>query len=313
VPAEARKNFLWKSDLVGGCEKAFAERGPAKALMVLEMRSGRGRRDWLTGSLAAVVHGLHLLKLVGGEDRGELALRFLVDGVELLLAILRGEVGVCHERGNLLLAVGEDGLELGGLIGAEVQLFAEHQGGTMGVAGVLAAVTADALDGGRGLLGGGGGLLGECNAAGESEKQSCGEEDGFHVVLLAAARGRNSLRAMGLNTSGKECCAETGPVVCFEGVRVYREAMTVTVEIPDIVAGDIVPEGIDAARKILEDAVAQAYREGKLTTYQVQMALGLPTRMHVDPFLLKYEIYDYTVEMLEKDLKTLESLELQAR
>ncbi len=89
--------------------------------------------------------------------------------------------------------------------------------------------------------------------------------------------------------------------------------MTVTVEIPDSVAASIWPQGTDAARRILEDAVAQAYREGKLTTYQVQTALGLPTRMHVDPFLLKYEIYDYTVEMLERDLKTLESLELQAR
>lgn len=84
--------------------------------------------------------------------------------------------------------------------------------------------------------------------------------------------------------------------------------MQVTVEIPDEFAAELAPSGQDAARKLLEDHTAQAYREGKLTTYQVQCILGLPTRMHVDPFLLKYEIYDYTVDMLEHDLKTLERL-----
>ncbi|MEO7029938.1 MAG: UPF0175 family protein [Acidobacteriaceae bacterium] len=85
--------------------------------------------------------------------------------------------------------------------------------------------------------------------------------------------------------------------------------MTVTVEIPDSVAADVLSESIDPARKLLEDAVAQSYREKKLTTEQVRRALGFPSRFQVDPFLLKYEIYDYTVEMLEKDLKTLERLE----
>jgi hypothetical protein len=84
--------------------------------------------------------------------------------------------------------------------------------------------------------------------------------------------------------------------------------MTVTVEIPDAVASSIVPEGADAARKLLEDTVAQAYRDGKLTTYEVQMALGLPTRMHVDPFLGKYQIYDYTIDDFREDMKNLRRL-----
>jgi Uncharacterised protein family (UPF0175) len=89
--------------------------------------------------------------------------------------------------------------------------------------------------------------------------------------------------------------------------------MTVTVEIPDSVVNSIVPDGTDVARKILEDAVAQAYRDGKIGSKGVREALGFESRWEVDPFLLKYQIYDYTVEMLEKDLKTLEQLELQAR
>lgn len=81
-----------------------------------------------------------------------------------------------------------------------------------------------------------------------------------------------------------------------------------TVEIPDAVAASLVPEGVDPARKLLEDAVAQAYRDGKLTTYEVQMALGFSTRMDVDPFLGKYQIYDYTIDDFREDMKNLRQL-----
>ncbi len=84
--------------------------------------------------------------------------------------------------------------------------------------------------------------------------------------------------------------------------------MQVTVEIPDEFADALTPQGEDLARTILEDRTAQAYRDGKQTTYQVQCILDLPTRMDVDPFLMKYGIYDYTVEMLQSDLERLESL-----
>ena len=78
--------------------------------------------------------------------------------------------------------------------------------------------------------------------------------------------------------------------------------MQATVEIPDEFLPLIVPEGKDAARKLLEDTVAQAYRERRLTMEQVRQILGFATRMEVDPFLQKYEIYDYTVEDLKEDM-----------
>jgi len=84
--------------------------------------------------------------------------------------------------------------------------------------------------------------------------------------------------------------------------------MQVTVEIPDQFAAALAPEGQDVARTLLEDHTAQAYRDGRLTMHEVQCILGLATRMDVDPFLLKYGIYDYTAEMLERDLKNLERL-----
>lgn len=84
--------------------------------------------------------------------------------------------------------------------------------------------------------------------------------------------------------------------------------MQVTVDIPDEFATVLAPQGEDIARKLLEDHTAQAYRDGKLTMYQGQRILGLPTRIHVDPFLLRYGIFDYTVEDLETDMKNLRRL-----
>jgi hypothetical protein len=84
--------------------------------------------------------------------------------------------------------------------------------------------------------------------------------------------------------------------------------MTVTVEIPDAVVASLLPEGVDPARKLLEDAAAQAYRDGKIATKGLREALGLEW-FEVDPFLLKYQIYDYTIEDYRKDLETLKELD----
>jgi hypothetical protein len=84
--------------------------------------------------------------------------------------------------------------------------------------------------------------------------------------------------------------------------------MQVTVVIPDEFAAELIPAGEDPARKLLEDHTAQAYREGRLTIEQVRQILGLPTRMHVDPFLLRYQIFDYRLQDLEEDLSHLRRL-----
>lgn len=78
--------------------------------------------------------------------------------------------------------------------------------------------------------------------------------------------------------------------------------MQVTVNIPEEFLPLLVPEGVDASRKLLEDSVAEAYRQRRLTMEQVRQILGFATRMEVDPFLQRYEIYDYTVEDLESDI-----------
>ena len=88
----------------------------------------------------------------------------------------------------------------------------------------------------------------------------------------------------------------------------YAFGMRVTVEIPDSFRQSLIPEGVDPARLLLEDAVAQAYRERRLTMEQVRQLLGYETRMEVDPFLSKYEIYDYTIEEFHKDMATMDRL-----
>lgn len=82
--------------------------------------------------------------------------------------------------------------------------------------------------------------------------------------------------------------------------------MQVTVEIPDQFVDQLLPAGRDAARSLLEQAVASAYRDGRLTTEQVRQLLGFGTRMQVDAFLQQHEIYDYTTEDLDKDMATLD-------
>jgi hypothetical protein len=84
--------------------------------------------------------------------------------------------------------------------------------------------------------------------------------------------------------------------------------MQVTVEIPDQFVPNIVPEGKDAARLLLENSVAASYRERRLTMEQVRQLLGFATRMEVDSFLQRYDIYDYTVEDLEQDMAGLDKL-----
>jgi len=84
--------------------------------------------------------------------------------------------------------------------------------------------------------------------------------------------------------------------------------MQVTVNIPDEFVQQLVPPGHDAARLLLEESVASAYRDGRLTMEQVRAILGFGTRMQVDAFLQQHEIYDYTVDDLDRDMATLDRM-----
>ena len=89
--------------------------------------------------------------------------------------------------------------------------------------------------------------------------------------------------------------------------------MKITVEIPDELLSSLIPEGRDAAQLLLEESVAGAYRERRLTMEQARRLLGFGTRMQVDIFLQEHEIFEYTPDDLDKDLATLNQVTARAR
>jgi hypothetical protein len=96
--------------------------------------------------------------------------------------------------------------------------------------------------------------------------------------------------------------------MAFPSYPCYPDFMQVTVEIPDQFVTHLVPAGRDAARSLLEESVAGAYRDGRLTMEQVRQLLAFGTRMQVDAFVQQHQIYDYTVGDLDKDMATLDRL-----
>jgi hypothetical protein len=99
----------------------------------------------------------------------------------------------------------------------------------------------------------------------------------------------------------------------FRPLPCYPVFMQVKVEIPDQFVEHLVPAGRDAARSLLEESVAGAYRDGRLTAEQVRQLLGFGTHMQVDAFLQQHQIYDYSAEDLDKDMATLDRLATKSR
>ncbi len=84
----------------------------------------------------------------------------------------------------------------------------------------------------------------------------------------------------------------------------YPLLMRVTVEIPEQFVRQLLPTGLDSARALLEEAVAGAYRHGRLTMEQVRELLGFGTRMQVEAFLQLHAIFEYTMATLDRLLAT---------
>jgi hypothetical protein len=67
------------------------------------------------------------------------------------------------------------------------------------------------------------------------------------------------------------------------------------------------PVGVPA-RAALEALALEAYRERRLTGYQVRQLLGIRSRYDLDGFLKEHQVYDYTIEEFEKDLASIGEL-----
>ncbi len=83
--------------------------------------------------------------------------------------------------------------------------------------------------------------------------------------------------------------------------------MQITVDIPEELVAVLAGSGQDLPRAVMEAIGLEAYRQGRLSGYQLRLLLGIPSRYELDGFLKEHQVYDYTVEDLEKDLANLSS------
>ena len=84
--------------------------------------------------------------------------------------------------------------------------------------------------------------------------------------------------------------------------------MLITLEISDKLAFSLVPPGQDPARSALEAFGLEAYRQRRITGYQLRSLLGISSRYELDGFLKEQQVEKYTAENFEHDLATIQQL-----
>jgi hypothetical protein len=72
----------------------------------------------------------------------------------------------------------------------------------------------------------------------------------------------------------------------------------ITIDIPDDLAAAL---SGDPARAALQALALEAYRQQRLSAYQLRTLLGIGSRYELDGFLKDHQVYDYTLEDFEKD------------
>lgn len=78
--------------------------------------------------------------------------------------------------------------------------------------------------------------------------------------------------------------------------------MSITVEIPDVLAGVLLADGRDPARAALEAMALEGYRADRLTEADLKELLRFETRMEVHGFLKDHGAFmHYTAEDLDRD------------
>jgi hypothetical protein len=73
-------------------------------------------------------------------------------------------------------------------------------------------------------------------------------------------------------------------------------------------AAPLVPQGQEPARAALEALALEAYRQRRITGYQLRTLLGISSRYELDGFLKQHEVFDYTVDDFDRDLATIREL-----
>ena len=84
--------------------------------------------------------------------------------------------------------------------------------------------------------------------------------------------------------------------------------MQISVEIPDELAASLARSGQDPSRAALEALGLEAYRQRRISAYQLRTLLGLRSRWDLDAFLKERQVESYTADDFEHDLATLEEI-----
>ena len=83
--------------------------------------------------------------------------------------------------------------------------------------------------------------------------------------------------------------------------------MQLTITVPDDLAAALTSADSDPARAVREAMALEAYRERRITAYQLRTVLGIPSRFELDGFLKEHRIETYTAEGFEHDLADLDA------
>jgi Uncharacterised protein family (UPF0175) len=90
--------------------------------------------------------------------------------------------------------------------------------------------------------------------------------------------------------------------------------VTITVEIPEELAGQLIAAGQDPARAAIEALALEGYRSDRLTEADIRELLGFDTRMEVHGFLKGHGAFlPYTDEDLEHDREVASQVARRAR
>jgi hypothetical protein len=84
--------------------------------------------------------------------------------------------------------------------------------------------------------------------------------------------------------------------------------MQITIEIPDDLAATLAASRQDPGRAALEAIALEAYRQRRLSGYQLRTLLGISSRYELDGFLKERQVYDYSLEDFEQDLASIREL-----
>ena len=81
------------------------------------------------------------------------------------------------------------------------------------------------------------------------------------------------------------------------------------ISVPDEFAGRLIPNGQEPSRAALEALALDAYRERRMTGFQLRSLLGISSRSELDTLLKDHKIEKYTADDFDHDLATIRDLQ----